>query len=186
MRCWRPSPISTRQVLYPEDLDPVEFIGLPLDELALPGCELGHQNVAGLVTMQVLFHEHGELDAVQEFLPRWRGDRFVHASCSDGWEFLWFTRWDDADTARQFAEAFRGVASRLAQRLPYRGPLRAVVSGRSALVLTPGFEAELPALLAQTEIREFYDLAGWLEADCFPESPCPRAALLSSEPDVRP
>ena len=113
----REPPLSMLRVLAPEDEDPVEFVRLPVAELIArlgrAECSAGQDNVAGALTLRVLFDEHaGEANGDLP-LRAWRGDRFVQIDCGDTWELAWLTRWDSAEAAAQFATAYRAIAERV-------------------------------------------------------------------------
>ena len=170
-------PLSTLHVRFPDEERAVEFIRLPLEALALElapqGCELGHSNVAGMLTVRVFLEDY-EPNGTHEALVRdWAGDRFVHVYCPDGWELAWFTRWSDARAAARFARRYRALAEAVAESAPLSGVPSVIEEGRTALVLTPGLLEQAPLLLQQSEIRSYRSFGEWKSDDCFPESPCP-------------
>jgi len=181
----RGPPLSTLRVLAPDDPDPVEFVRLPLAELvarlARPECSAGDHNVAGVLTLGVLFDEHaGEADR-DACLHAWRGDRFAQLDCGASWELVWLTRWDTAEAAAEFAAQYGAIAPGVASNAKLSGVPEVVVRERVALVVTPGLRAHADWLLEASEVRAYPDFAAWRADDCFPESPCP----LDS-PGVRP
>jgi hypothetical protein len=138
----RDPPLSTTRVLFPEDDDPVEFIGLPREALAAQasarGCEVGFDNVAGALTAKVLFEDYDAAEDLLPLLAAWSGDRFLHVDCGEDSEILWFTRWDDAPSAVQFAERYRAIAPSLAERSGLSDVPSVRVAGRTALVTSGG------------------------------------------------
>jgi len=170
-------PLSTRSVLVPDQASGVEFIELPIEDLrprlAARGCEPGHHNVAGALTLQVLFEEHGNGSGIAELIEAWRGDRFLHIRCGDRSELLWLLSWSDAPAAEQFAKLYREIAPDVAARAPLSGPPRVEVIGRTTLISSPGLASDRPLLEAGAQIRHYDTLAEWIQDDCFTESPCP-------------
>ena len=137
-------------------------------------CSLGHHNVAGILTLRVLFAEHGEEEELDTLLQHWRGDRFLHLNCPQGWELVWVLRWDDPDSAREFARRYRPITDSLAATAPLSGPPSVWVQGRSVLVLTPGLAGERELLRDASEFRTYRSFTEWVADDCFPETPCLR------------
>ncbi len=177
----RDPPLSTRQARDLSDVSEVDFVGLPLERLgealAARGCELGHHNVAGALTISVIFEDHeGEArkPGLEELLDDWRGDRFVHARCGEQWEFAWLTRWRSPAAAAAFATRYADIADSVAAAAPLSGPPALTHVGRTVLVHTPGLAPDLGYLIDESEIRSYTTLDAWLADDCFPESPCPR------------
>ena len=177
----RAPPISTRQARDLGDFSAVDFVALPLErlagELAARDCELGHHNVAGALTIGVIFEDHeGEArrPGLDELLEDWRGDRFVHARCGEQWEFAWLTRWRSPAAAGAFATRYADIAESVAAAAPLSGPPALTHVSRTVLVHTPGLTPDLGYLIDESEIRSYSSLAAWLADDCFTESPCPR------------
>ena len=175
----RDPPLSTRQVLAPEDTDPVEFVRLPAAELVARlnsgACKAGDDNVAGALTLHVLFDEYGGAPDGDALLRAWRGDRFVQLDCGDTWQLVWLTRWDSAEAAARFASAYRAIADGVAANAKLAGTPVVVVRDRSALVVTPALREHADWLLDASEIRAYASFGEWRRDDCFPESPCPVA-----------
>jgi hypothetical protein len=176
----REPPLSTLRVLFPEDADPVEFVRLPVAELVArlgrSACQAGDDNVAGALTLQVLFAEYGAAADGDALLRAWSGDRFAQIDCGETWELVWLMRWDSTEAAQRFATAYRTIADGVAAHAQLAGPPSVVVRERSALVVTPGLLAHADWLLDASEIRAYAGFAEWRADDCFPESPCPIAA----------
>jgi hypothetical protein len=175
----REPPLSTRQVLAPDDTAPVEFVRLPTAELvtrlARSACRAGDENVAGALTLQVLFDEYGEAAEGDALWRSWRGDRFAQIDCGDSWELVWLTRWDSAEAATRFATAYRAIAHAVAANAKLAGAPEVVVRDRTALVVTPALRDQAEWILDASEIRAYASFAEWRRDDCFPESPCPIA-----------
>ncbi len=170
-------PLSSTRVLYPGDRDPVEFVRLPEaalgDALAARGCRLGQSNVAGAVTIDVLFRDHADGEGIGDLASRWSGDRFLHVACERGPELLWLTRWDDAESAGAFAERYRGIAASAARAAGFEREATVELDGRSALVASPGVAALAHEALHGSEIRSYDTLDAWWADGCFPGS-CPK------------
>ena len=179
----RDPPIATVNALEPDQPVAVEFVSLPLEPLgealAARGCSLGHHNVAGALTVGVIFEDHEGQDrapGLDLLLADWKGDRFVHARCGDQWELAWLTRWRSEAAANAFASRYRGIAASIAVAAPLSGEPELMRAGRTVLVYTPGLVAELELILDGAEIRRYPSLASWIGDDCFTESPCPTPA----------
>jgi hypothetical protein len=172
----RSPPLSTERVLHPEDTDPVEFVKLPesqlADAVAERGCRLGHSNVAGVLTIDVLFRDHAREGGLGALTSRWSGDRFLHVACPAGPELVWLTRWDDESSARRFAERYAEIAGSVARVARLSGPPAVAVEGRSALVISPALSDLTSEVLAGTEVRAYDSFDTWRDGGCFP-SGCP-------------
>lgn len=173
----RDPPLSTLRVLAPDDTDPVEFVRLPMVELAAQlgarGCTLGEDNVAGALTLRVLFDEYGGAPDIDGLLRSSSGDRFLQIDCGGTWELVWLTRWDSAEAAAHFASAYRAIADGVAASAPLSGAPEVVVRERTALVVTPGLRPQVELILGGSEIRAYASFLQWRADDCFPEGSCP-------------
>lgn len=170
-------PISTRDVLHPDLERPTEFVGLPLEtlraELAPRGCVVGHHNVAGTLTLRVLFEDHAGAAPAPELLRDWMGDRFAHVDCADGWGLIWVTHWSDAGAAREFAARYAEIAPSVSARSRLAGVPDPIVDGRVVRVLTPGLRDLSELLRREVETRAYSRISAWVADGCFPETPCP-------------
>jgi hypothetical protein len=173
-------PLSARRIRYPDDTDPVEFLGLPLasleSRLASRGCSIRHHNVAGISTIGVLLEDYGVGEDLDPLLQRWAGDRFVYVACGESQEIAWLTRWDDVGAAREFAIRYREIAPALAAAAGLSGPPQVLLEGRAALVLSPGMRDLATLLREGVEIRAYDTLRAWIEDGCFTEPSCPLSA----------
>jgi hypothetical protein len=173
----REPPLSSAGVLFPEEEDPVEFIRFPEETLAAHasarGCEIGVDNVAGALTVKVLFEDHGDTGDLMPLLRAWSGDRFLHVDCGEVSELVWLTRWDDAAAAEEFAKRYEAIAPGVAQVSGLSEIPEVRLEGRTALVATRGLRSLEDAILAGAEIRAYDKMSEWVRDDCFPESPCP-------------
>ena len=142
-------------------------------ELAARDCTLGDDNVAGGLTIDVLFEEHGDAVERDSLLVKWSGDRFQHLVCAGFPELVWVTRWDDAAAAAEFAARYAAIADSVASSAGFSGAARVLVDGRTAVVLSPTLADLGPPILAGLEIRAYQSFDEWTADDCFPESPCP-------------
>jgi hypothetical protein len=175
----RDPPLSTRQLLVPSDTAPVEFVRLPENEIAtrvaVRGCTLGDDNVAGALTLRVLFEDYAP-DVDGDALVRgWRGDRFLQIACAESPELVWLTRWDSPASAQRFASAYREIAPGVAAHAPLAGRPEVVVRDRTALVVTPGLADAAEWLIGASEVRSYSTFVQWRADGCFPETPCPIA-----------
>ncbi len=107
-KAFRKPPISTEQVLHPEkylkDVDVPVAIDLPefTDQLGEGWTELG-KNVLGELQISILLRKHWGVRAA----AGWDGDRYaVFAGPEGKLGLVWFTTWDTADDAKEFAGAY--------------------------------------------------------------------------------
>jgi hypothetical protein len=133
----RDPPLSTRQVLDPADTAPVEFVRLPLAELASQSrraaCTLGDDNVAGALTLRVLFESTRTARAPTPTRSCAAGA--ATASCrsrarrpgsSSG------SRWDSPEVAERFAIGLPRDRARDRAHAPLSGAPEVVVRDRTA------------------------------------------------------
>lgn len=173
-------PLSTLAVLRPARDGPVDFIGLPVDELeaalAERNCEVGLRNTVGAVGIWGLFNLHGVApdDRPPKFVDEWAGDRFAHLSCpnANDDEFAWLTRWRTVEAAAEFAQRFRAMAPRIVVHGGVLGAVPMVVEqDRSVIVVTPALADTLDRL-AESDVRAFTRYDDWIASDCFPQEAC--------------
>ncbi|MCE2390403.1 MAG: hypothetical protein J4G09_02860 [Proteobacteria bacterium] len=170
----REPPLSSLEVLDPEAGRSVEFVGLPLDWLqgrVDAACRVGHHNVAGALGLRSLLADHGR--SAPGLPLAWRGDRFVHLDCSGRWEFVWLSRWSDAEAAERFAAHYAQIGAAVARSTPVASAPRPWREGRTLVLASAGVRELVPELIERTLLRSFDDFSAWVAADCFPESPCP-------------
>ena len=169
-------PLSALRVRFPAEAHPVEFVRLPLTELSRAiegrGCRPGHTNVAGIVALEVLFDTYGEGRDHEKLLRRWSGDRFVHVDCSGEWELAWLVHWTDERAAAEFARLYEEIAGEIALGSPLSGAPSVRVSGRSALVVSPGLAKEAAFILEASETRAYRSFSEWRGDGCFPATGC--------------
>ncbi len=172
-------PLSTVPFLFPGAEESVDFVRLPLSwiesEVEPLGCELGHHNVAGALTLRVFFEEFAPGLDGDPFLRAWRGDRFLHLRCPQGSRVIWLLRWKDGKAARSFAEAYRGSSRLVAERADLPAVPEVVVAGVSTVVVSPSLRPLVPELIERAEIRPYASFSRWVEEGCFPEAGCPEA-----------
>ena len=170
-------PLATRLLLYPQAGEPVEFLGLPFDwlesRLEPQGCSLGHDDVAGALTLRVLFEEFASDPSFDAWLGAWRGDRFLHVRCRGGDRLIWVTRWRDPSSARAFADAYAEIAPRAAERADLARVPEVSTFGRSAVIVSPTLRSLAPGLAERTEVRSYRRFSEWVGDDCFTEGGCP-------------
>jgi hypothetical protein len=173
----RQPPLSTLRVLHPDDRDPVEFLALPLEPLVTQleerGCRVGHHNVAGVLTLRVLFEQYGAAKDLEPLLRAWSGDRFAHIVCADSWELAWVSRWDDEKSAAAFARRYESISSSAAGAAGFTEPPSVTRSGRSVLVLSAGLREHGDLIRERLEIRSYDSYAAWVAGGCFSEPACP-------------
>ena len=177
----RDPPLSTLQLMRPESPEDVVFIRLPLESLghSTPsrGCEVSHHNVAGALTVQVLFQEHLKAlasGALEGFLDSWHGDRFAHLRCGESWELVWLSHWRSPEAASRFAASIEEIADSLGTHSRLSAKPRASRQGRDVLVLSGGLEEEREMILGNSEMRSYSSLGDWVADDCFGEGSCPQ------------
>ncbi|MGH7476491.1 MAG: hypothetical protein ACRELD_09395 [Longimicrobiales bacterium] len=106
-------PQSTEQVRDPdgrffEARDPPTELRLDIE----PGdWEVAYQNDLGQLETAVLLEEHLGA-AAAEAAHGWDGDRYALLHHADARALVWYSVWDDADSADAFADAYRAVARR--------------------------------------------------------------------------
>ena len=171
------APLSSAAVALPDHHAPVEFVSFPQrqlsERLASRGCELGADNVAGAVTIDILFEQYQAVADRESVARTWRGDRFLQITCGATWEFVWLTRWSSRVAAQDFASRYGSIARQIAEQAPLSGTPTVILDDRTALVVTPGMIDQAGSLLEATEIRSYDDFDAWFSDACFPESPCP-------------
>ena len=171
------APLSSAAVALPDYHPPVEFVSFPRrqlsERLASRGCELGADNVAGAVTIDILFEQYQAVADRESVARTWRGDRFLQITCGATWEFVWLTRWSSRVAAQDFASRYGSIARQIAEQAPLSGTPTVILDDRTALVVTPGMIDQAGSLLEATEIRSYDDFDAWFSDACFPESPCP-------------
>lgn len=174
-------PLASLHVLQPETRGrEVDFVRLPLAALRahedIARCAFQEDNVAGALTLRVIFEATLKGDALESLLAEWRGDRYVLLDCDGKWELLWLTRWSSRDDAARFAAAYRELAPGIAARTRLSGPAEVSVREKTALVLTPNLRPFADEILRESRVRSYRHLREWLADGCFPESACPGAS----------
>jgi hypothetical protein len=171
-------PLSTRD-LVAGVREPVEFVVKPWDDLARDagelGCALGHDNVAGILTLGVLFEVHGA-PLPRTLFDEWRGDRFLHLRCEGAPELFWVVRWSTPAAAAEFARRFRAIAPSVARWAAHAAPAAAVAEGRDVRIATPLAARPASRWLARSEFRRHARLSDWLVDGCVGEPACPETA----------
>jgi len=110
-------PISTEQVMH-DDRRREAFLQLDLSELKdrLPtGCRTLQRNTVGELQISILFRDLAE-DPDPAIWEGWNGDRYLVADCAGQTEWVWWTAWDSAQDAAEFADAYRKLAPAVAAR----------------------------------------------------------------------
>jgi hypothetical protein len=163
-------PISTEQAMH-DDRRREAFLQMDLTELEgrLPmGCRTLRRNTAGELLISVLFRDLSESPdpAIWE---GWNGDRYLVADCAGRTEWVWWTAWDSASDAAEFADAYLELAPAVAARADSAIPVSTRTEATYVVVTSSGFAdeaskppppatrvadlASLQALLRSTEKR---------------------------------
>ncbi len=170
-------PLSSRD-LVAEQREPVEFVELPWREIERDaeqaGCQVGHHNVAGALTIGVLFDVHGKRFP-RELATEWRGDRFLHLRCPGGPELYWVTRWSTPQAAEAFARQYESISGGVAVWGGLPDEPRPVVQGRDVVVVTPEAATVGAGWLLHTRFRVAEHLVDWIAQGCTGEPACPAA-----------
>lgn len=133
-------PASTEQAIHPERRrEPFTVSDLDAARRALPGgCRVFAANTLGEVGISVLFRDLAA-DPEPAAWEGWDGDRYLAARCGDRRELVWWTSWDDAAEAREFADAYRQIAEAARARAGLAAPLVPWRDGATVVVATPAF-----------------------------------------------
>jgi hypothetical protein len=166
-------PISTEQAMH-DDRRREAFLQMDLTELEdrLPtGCRTLQRNTVGELQISVLFRDlsEGPDPAIWE---GWNGDRYLVADCAGRTEWVWWTAWDSARDAAEFADAYLELAPAVAARASSKIPVLARMDATYVIVTSIGFAEEtskpappatrvadlvsLQALLRSTEKRAVF------------------------------
>lgn len=135
----RQPPVSTEQAMHSDKRDePFSVLDLSAVAAALPrGCRLVGQNTMGELLISILFRGFDE-DIEESAWTGWDGDRYLVARCGEQRELVWLTSWDTETDAREFAAAYRSIASRVSARAGLALPPRADVRGKEVCVYSDG------------------------------------------------
>ncbi len=175
----RDPPLSSQHVFEPGESGPVEFVELPTQEIMGTlgaGCFAGHHNVVGALGLQVLLEEHAgsvEPEEIREIMRGWAGDRFLHVSCPEREEFVWYTRWRSESEARRFADLYRRASASIARQVDLAKRPVPHRQRRTVVVLTAGVQGAREKIVERSVVREYDSYAAWVADGCFTESPCP-------------
>jgi hypothetical protein len=140
-------PISTEQALH-DDRRLEAFLQMDLRELEdrLPaGCQVLQRNNVGELQISVLFRDLSE-DPDPTIWEGWNGDRYLVADCAGRTEWVWWTAWDSATDAAEFAGAYLELAPAVAARASSKLPVVARIDATYVVVTSSGFakEASMP------------------------------------------
>jgi hypothetical protein len=136
-------PISTEQALH-DDRRLEAFLHMDLTALEdrLPaGCRILQRNTLGELQISVLFRDlsEGPDPAIWE---GWNGDRYLVADCAGRTEWVWWTAWDSARDAAEFAHAYLELAPAVAARARSKAPVLAQMGATYVVVTSSGFAEE--------------------------------------------
>jgi hypothetical protein len=140
-------PISTEQALH-DDRRLEAFLQMDLRELEdrLPaGCQVLQRNNVGELQISVLFRDLSE-DPDPTIWEGWNGDRYLVADCAGRTEWVWWTAWDSATDAAEFADAYLELAPAVAARASSDLPVLVRMDAIYIVVTSSGFakEASMP------------------------------------------
>jgi hypothetical protein len=136
-------PISTEQALH-DDRRLEAFLQMDLTELEdrLPAdCRTLQRNTAGELQISVLYRDLSE-DPDPAIWEGWNGDRYLVADCAGRTEWVWWTAWDSAKDAAEFADAYLELAPAVAARASSELPVVAQMGGPYVVVTSSGFAEE--------------------------------------------
>jgi hypothetical protein len=136
-------PISTEQALH-DDRRLEAFLQMDLAELEdrLPaGCRTLQRNTVGELQISVLFRDLSE-DPYPAIWEGWNGDRYLVADCAGRTEWVWWTAWDTARDAAEFADAYLELAPSVATRADSKIPTLAQIGATYVVVTSSGFAEE--------------------------------------------
>jgi len=136
-------PISTEQVMHDarrrEPFLQLDLGGLE-DRLPL-GCRPLERNTVGELQISILFRDLAE-DPDPAIWEGWNGDRYLVADCADRTEWVWWTAWDSAGDAAEFANAYLEIAPAVAARAGSAIPVAAQTETTYVVVTSRGFAEE--------------------------------------------
>jgi hypothetical protein len=136
-------PISTEQALH-DDRRREAFLQMDLTELEdrLPAdCRTLQRNTVGELQISVLFRDLLEAPDPATW-EGWNGDRYLVADCAGRTDWVWWTAWDSAEDAAEFAGAYLELAPAVAARASSEIPALAQVGATYVVVTSSGFAEE--------------------------------------------
>jgi len=136
-------PISTEQAMH-DDRRLEAFLQMDLTELddRLPvGCRTLQRNTVGELQIAVLFKDLSE-DPHPAIWEGWDGDRYLVADCAGRTEWVWWTAWDSARDAEEFADAYLELAPAVAARASSEVPALVQMGATYVVVTSSGFAEE--------------------------------------------
>ena len=140
-------PASTEQVMHVDRRD-ADFWAIDLGAAgdALPeGCSVVYEDTLGELLISVLLRDHAG-EGQEAAWEGWDGDRALVAECDGRGEFVWWTEWDSAADAEEFASAYRAIAAAVMERAQLAAPPRVALRERRVTVSTDGLEPHLAAV----------------------------------------
>jgi hypothetical protein len=136
-------PISTEQAMH-DDRRFEAFLQMDLTELEdrLPAdCRALQRNTVGELQISVLFRDLSE-DPRPAIWEGWNGDRYLVADCAGRTEWVWWTAWDSARDAEEFADAYLELAPAVAARANSEVPALVQMGATYVVVTSSGFAEE--------------------------------------------
>jgi hypothetical protein len=136
-------PISTEQAMH-DDRRREAFLQMDLTELEnrLPaGCRALQRNTVGELQISILFRDLSK-DPDPVIWEGWNGDRYLVADCGGRTEWVWWTAWDSASDAAEFADAYLELAPAVAARASSALPVPVRTERTYVVVTSSGFAEE--------------------------------------------
>jgi len=136
-------PISTEQVMHDERRHEA-FLQMDLTQLENrlpPGCRTVQRNTVGELQISILFRDLAA-DPDPAIWEGWNGDRYLVADCAGQSEWVWWTAWDSARDAEEFAAAYRQLAAAVAARAGSALPVAATTQRTFVVVTSRGLAQE--------------------------------------------
>lgn len=166
-------PLSTRQILWPQRQEAIEFLHFPPRELGALGCEVTASDVQGALAIWNLLDHDGAAaaDPPPTMLGHWRGDLQVHLSCgtnAQGW--IWAIRWASADAAKWFATRYNALPPSATKEAGLAA--LAETDGQTAWMAPPSLAAATTFLKGNIRTRHYRTFQEWRREGCFPQEGC--------------
>jgi hypothetical protein len=136
-------PISTEQAMH-DDRRHEAFLQMdltPLEDRLPAGCRTLQRNTVGELQISALFRDLLE-DPHPAIWEGWNGDRYLVADCAGRTEWVWWTAWDSASDAAEFADAYLALAPAVAARANSEIPALAQIGATHVVVTSSGFAEE--------------------------------------------
>ena len=106
------------------------------------GCRTLQRNTVGELQISVLFRDLSK-DPDPAIWEGWNGDRYLVADCEGRTEWVWWTAWDSAADAAEFADAYFELAPAVAARADSANPVSTQTEATYVVVTSGGFADEV-------------------------------------------